>query len=215
LAALTALVALAVPRAGFALALAMPLLPLGNLSLGLALVYAAFAVGWFLFFAKESRFGLLFLLGPAVAPAQAMMLLPALLRNVGGPVRRGLLVAAAVPAAAVVAGLTRDPLPFTGEDAPRSLGIAASSDPGDTLDALVSFLAARPAIWIEAVVLVAAVVTAPYVSRWRYWGVSGWGVAFFTAALLAPMGAVSAFPAALWIAVGTGLLAVPLVGMRR
>jgi eukaryotic-like serine/threonine-protein kinase len=215
LAALTALAALAFPRPGFALALAMPVLPLGNLSLGLALVYAAFAVGWYLAFAKQSRFGLLFLLGPAVAPAQALMLIPALLRNVGGPVRRGLLAAAAVPAAAVVAGLARDPLPFTGEDAPRSLGLAASPDPVDAFHALVSFLTARPAIWIEAVVLVAAAVTAPYVSRWGYWGVSAWGVAFLTAALIAPLGAVSAFPAGVWIAVGTGLLAVPPLGMRR
>jgi hypothetical protein len=215
LAALTALVALAVPPAGLALALAVPILPLGNLSLGLAVVYAVFAIGWFVLFARKPRVALLFLLGPALAPAQALLLVPALIRNVGGPARRALLAAAAMPAAAVVAGLTRDPLPFTGDDTPRTLGVAGSSAPGDALSALAAFLADRPALWIEAVVLVAAAVAAPYAGRWRFWGIATWGAAFLTAALVAPLGAVSAFPAALWIGVATGLLAVPLVGLRR
>ena len=36
------------PRAGLALALAAPILPLGNVALGLALVYGAIAFGWLL-----------------------------------------------------------------------------------------------------------------------------------------------------------------------
>jgi Protein kinase domain len=215
LAALTGALALAVPSAGLALALAVPILPLGNLSLGLALAYAAFAAVWYALFARDARTALLFLLGPALAPIQGLMLIPALIRNIESPVRRALLTAAAVPAAAVVAGLTRDPLPFTAEKPPRTLGIAGSTDPGAALSALVAFLTARPAIWIEAVVLVAAAVSAPYAARWQHWGLPVWGVAFLTAALVAPLGAVSAFPSALWIAVATGFLAVPLLGTRR
>jgi hypothetical protein len=215
LAALTAVTALALPSAGVALALAVPILALGNLSLGLALVYAAFAAGWYAFFAREARTAFLFLLGPALAPAQALVLIPALIRTVESPVRRAALAAAAVPAAAVVAGLARDPLPFTAQKPPRTLGIAGSPDPGEALSALAAFLTARPAIWIEALVLAAAAVTAPYAARWRYWGIAAWGVAFLTAALVAPMGAVSAFPSGLWIAAATGFLAVPLLRMRR
>jgi hypothetical protein len=214
LGALGALVALAIPSAGFAFALAVPILPLGNVSLALAVVYAAFAVAWFLIFASESRLGLLFLLGPALAPAQALVLIPALVRNCG-PVRRAFITAAAVPAAAVVAGLTRNALPFTGAEPPRSLGIAGSADPVGTLSALLGFLTARPALLIEAAVLVVAALAAPYAARWGLRGIAAWGAAFMTAALVAPLGAVSPFPTAVWIAVATGLMAVPVLGMRR
>ena len=215
LGALAVVIALAFPSAGLAFALAVPILPLGNIALGLALVYAAFAAVWFLLFASESRLGLLFLLGPALAPAQALVLIPAILRNIGGPVRRALVAAAAVPAAAVVAGLTRNPLPFTGEDAPRSLHIAASRDAGEAWSALIGALTARPALWIEAAVLVAAAIAAPYAARWGLRGVGVWGAGLLTAALVAPLGAVSPFPTAVWIAVATALLAVPVLGMRR
>jgi hypothetical protein len=215
LAALAATISLAIPPAGLAFALAMPILPLGNLSLGLAAVYAVFAVGWFATFARHSRVGLLFLLAPALAPAQALVLVPALLRSARGPVRRALLAAAAVPAAAIVAGLTQGPLPFTGDKAPESLGVAGSAEPMEVLGALTSFLTDRPVIWIEAVVIVAAAITAPYVGRWRLWGICAWGAVFMTAALVTPLGAVSLFPTAVWIILATALLAEPLLGRRR
>jgi Protein kinase domain len=215
LAAIAATASLAMPSAGLAFALAMPILPLGNLSLGLAIVYAVFAVGWFAAFARDSRIGLLFLLGPALAPAQALVLVPALARNVCGPVRRALLAAAAVPAAAIVAGLTQGPLPFTSDDPPETLGLAGSAQPADVLGAFSGFLTDRPAIWIEGAVLVVAAVSAPYVSRWRLLGVGCWGAAFMTAALVAPLGAVSPFPTAVWIVLATGLLAGPLLRTRR
>ena len=62
---------------------------------------------------------------------------------------------------------------------------------------------------------IAATVAAPYAGRWRLWGVAVWGVAFLTTALIAPLGAVSAFPSVVWIALATALLAVPLLGTRR
>jgi Protein kinase domain len=215
LAGLAAIASLAIPAAGLAFALAMPILPLGNLSLGLAIVYTVFAVGWFAAFARHPRVGLLFLLGPALAPAQALVLVPALLRNACGPVRRALLAAAALPAAAIVAGLTQAPLPFTTDDAPTSLRIAGSAQPTEVVSALTSFLAEHPVIWVEAVVLVAAAVSAPYVTRRRVWGVAAWGAGFMTAVLVAPLGAVRPFPTAVWILLATGLLAEPLLRTRR
>jgi eukaryotic-like serine/threonine-protein kinase len=214
LAGLTALVALATPGGGLALALAMPILPLGNLSLGLAVLYAVFAVGWLAAFARHTRHGLLFLLGPALAPAHALVLVPVLVRKVDGLVRRGLIAAASLPAALVVAGLTHDALPFT-EDPAAGLEIAGFASPSATFDALVEFLSARPVLWIEGVVLIAAAAAAPYATRRQAWGVGAWGACFAVAALVAPLGSVSVFPTLVWIAVGTALLAVPLLGMRR
>jgi hypothetical protein len=215
IAALAAVAGLASPAAGLAFALAVPVLPLGNLSLGLAVVYGVFALAWLLVFARDARSGLLFLLGPALAPAQALPLVSVLVLGSRGVLRRALLAAAAVPATAAVAGLTHAPLPFTGERAPLGLGLGASSRPGTALATLAEFLAARPALWIEAAVLVAATVAAPYARRRGLWGVAAWGAAFLAAALFAPMGAVSAFPTALWIWAAAAVLAVPMLGTRR
>src|SRR5262249_4563596 len=60
LAAFTA--ALLRERAGIGLALAVPVLPLGNISLGLALLYAGLAAAWLLVTWKEPRATLLFVL---------------------------------------------------------------------------------------------------------------------------------------------------------
>ena len=70
LGALAAVVALLSPAAGLAVALAVPVLPLGNVSLGLAVAYVPLALLWLLLFARDARSGLLFLAGPLLAPIQ-------------------------------------------------------------------------------------------------------------------------------------------------
>jgi hypothetical protein len=117
--------------------------------------------------------------------------------------------------AAVAAGLTQAPLPFTGERAPRTLGLAGVSRPGEALDGLTGFLAAHPALWIEALALTAAAVAVPYVVRHGLWGAAVWGAVFLGAALLAPLGAVAAFPTALWVWIATAVLAARVLGTRR
>ena len=64
-------------RTGIALALAVPMLPLGNISLGLALLYTALAAGWLLVTWREPRAALLFALGPLLAPIAARRPSPA------------------------------------------------------------------------------------------------------------------------------------------
>ena len=76
LGAVAAVVALRSPVAGLAAALAVPVLPLGNLSLGLALAYGAVAAGWLLAFRREATAGLLFAAGGVLAPIGAVTLLP-------------------------------------------------------------------------------------------------------------------------------------------
>ena len=63
-------------RLGLAVALAVPVLPLGNVALGLAVVYAALAALWVVLCWREPRGGLLFALGPALAPLAALGLVP-------------------------------------------------------------------------------------------------------------------------------------------
>src|SRR5581483_8164089 len=64
------------PRAGLALALAVPVLPLGNVSLGLAVLYGALALAWLVLCWPEPNGGLLFALGPLLAPLSAIALVP-------------------------------------------------------------------------------------------------------------------------------------------
>ncbi len=74
LGALAGLTAFLSPTAGLAVALAVPVLPLGNISLGLALAYLPVALAWLIVFARDARSSLLFLSGPLLgfrAPAPA------------------------------------------------------------------------------------------------------------------------------------------------
>ena len=104
--------ALRAPRAGLALALAAPILPLGNVALGLALLYGAIALGWLALSWGDARRGLTFLAGPLLAPLGLIALVPLAVQVVRGPVRRGAQAVAAVAVAALVAGLRGTELPF-------------------------------------------------------------------------------------------------------
>jgi Protein kinase domain len=215
IAALAALACLASPAAGLGFALVVPVLPLGNISLGLAIVYAACAAVWFALFASDSRAGLLFLLGPVLAPAQALALIPVLVGSAGGLVRRACLAAASLAAAIGVAALTSSPLPFTGGDPPTGLDLSASPQPGVALESIGDFLSAHPALWIEAAVLAAAAVAVPYAQRRGLWGIAAWGAGLLAAGLVAPLGSVDAFPLILWVWAGAAVLAVPMLRVRR
>jgi len=204
LGALTALAALANPGAGLALALAIPVFPLGNASLGLALAYSAFATGWLLLFWRDPRSSFLFLLGPALAPLQALVLIPVLVLGARGMLRRAALSAAAVLAAAAVAGI----------QAGETLDLHATSSPGEALGALAAYLGDRPEVWITAVVLAGATAAVPLARKHGLWGIAVWGVAFLAAALIAPGGAVSAFPLVLWVWTAAAALALPLFRAR-
>jgi protein kinase-like protein len=215
IAALVGLAGLANPSAGLAFALAVPVLPLGNLSLGLGLAYCAFALAWFALFLRDARSGMLILLGPALAMAQALPLLPVLVLSARGAIRRVALAGGGVLAAVTAAGLTQKPLPFTGEAPPADIGLAGASRPGDAIGVLIGFLAGHPALWIEAAVLAAAALPVPYARARGLWGVCGWGAGLLAASLLAPTGAVAVFPTAVWVWVAAAVLLLPVLGMRR
>jgi hypothetical protein len=204
LGALVAMAALLNPTAGLALALAVPVLPLGNASLGLAVVYSVFAAIWLAIFWRDPRSGFLFLAGPVLAAFQALPLVTIAFSDARGVLRRGALAAAAALCAASVAGIR------TG----KSLDLRATSSPREALAALTDYLAASPEIWIGAAVLAAATVAVPFARSRGLWGIAVWGSAFLAAALIATGGAVGTFPLVLWVWLAAAILALPLLRTR-
>src|SRR5438132_8295501 len=147
-------------RVGAALALAIPILPLGNFALGAALLYTLFALVLLAVSWREPRSAVLFALGPLLAPISALGLLPLASLGTRSPLRRGIQVATAIVTAAIVAGIRGVPLPFDSDRAPP-FRVAASGDPFHVGWALWHALVARPAVGVEAAVLAAVAVLLP------------------------------------------------------
>jgi hypothetical protein len=201
LAALAFLASLLRERAGVALALAVPVFPLGNLSLGLALLYGAVALGWLALSWGEPRSALAFGLGPLLAPVLALGLVPlALGKVVRSPVRRFAQALAAVLVAALAAGLRGSGLPL-GASAPPTPRIAEARDPFAVAGALWHALVARPALPLAALALAVAAVVIPY-ARGRYpaAAVGAWLVA--APLLVAPHAAAVPLVLAGWLTFG-------------
>jgi serine/threonine-protein kinase len=200
LAAVAAVLAYARPRLGLAVALAVPVLPLGNVSLGLALLYAALAAVWLALMWGEPRGGLLFVLGPLLAPLGALGLLPLAVQGLRAPWRRALQTAAGVLAGAVVVGVRRAPLPFTGDAPPLGLGIAGSTRPGFVAEELWRTLQANQAVGIEALALAAVAVAIPYARSRGRWGIAALGVVMLALTLLSvPAAAALPLVVAAWV----------------
>jgi len=181
------------PRIGLAFALAVPVLPLGNISSGLALLYGVVACCWLAVSWRAPREGLFLALGPLLAPLAALGLLPLASQPIASRARRAAQVAAAALLAGVVAGLRQAPLPFTGATPERGLGIAGSDDPFAVAGALVRALQAHPALPLEALALAAAAVALPYARARGPWGIAGFGAGMIAITLL-PVPAVAAAP---------------------
>jgi hypothetical protein len=186
-------------RAGLALTLAIPILPLGNYSAGAAVVYTVAALALLALSWREPRTGLFLTCGPLLAPIAALGLLPLVALTIRSPVRRAAQVALAVLAAGLVAGIRGSPLPFDGTLAPGNLGLAASGDPVTVLSTLREALAARPALWVETLVLAAVAVLLPFARARGPWALAILGAAFLAAALLAvPAVAAAPIAVAVW-----------------
>jgi hypothetical protein len=164
LAVLTAAATLLRERAGLALALALPVFPLGNLSSGLAWAYVAFAAGWLALSWRDPRTGLFLVAGPLLAPLSLFGLLPVAAQVVRGRARRAAQVFAAVVFAAIVAGLHGSGLPFT-RAADVDVAVAGSRSPSAAAGTLWHALTAQPALLAEAVVLAAAAAALPLARR--------------------------------------------------
>ena len=193
LAALAAALAFVRPRAGLAVALATPLLPLGNLSLGAAVLYATLAAGWWALLYGEARAGALPALGPLLAPFGLVALLSGAAQALAARWRRGLAAGVGVLLAPLVAGageLTR--ASFAGSDSPLAVAVAA-----------LGALAARPALLLAAVAVALVAAFLPLLRRKGPWGIAGCGAVLLAATVpmsagLAAGGAI----AATWVVCG-------------
>ncbi len=199
LALLAATATLVRPRVGLAFALVVPVFPLGNLSLGAAVLYGTTALAVLFTAWREPESGLLFALGPLLAPIAGLGLLPLAAFGIRSPARRGVQAGAAVLAAGIVAGIRSVPLPFDGSAPPAELGLAASGDPLEVAAALWGALLSRPALAVETVVLATVAVLLPIARARGPWAVAGLGAAFLAAALLVvPAVAAAPLTLAVW-----------------
>jgi hypothetical protein len=172
-------------RIGLAAALAVPVLPLGNVSLGLALFYAALAAAWLALSWRQPRGGLVFALGPALAPLAALALVPLAAAGLRGAPRRGLQAGVAVIVAALVAGIRHVPLPLTGAAAPLGLGVAGARDPLDVAGSLARAAAAHPGLLVEAAALGVVAALLPFARARGRWGAAGLGAGMVALTVLA------------------------------
>lgn len=187
-------------RLGLAAALAVPVLPLGNVSLGLAVVYAVLAAAWIVLCWREPRTGLLFALGPAVAPLGALGLVPLAASGVRAAPRRAAQAGMAVLVAAVVAGLRHAPLPLIGARPPLGVGVSGSGDPLDVAGSLARTAAAHPALLVEAVAFAVIAAALPFVRAHGRWGAAAAGAGMLVLTLLVvPSAAAGPLVAAAWI----------------
>jgi hypothetical protein len=188
------------PRAGLLYALTVAFFPLANISLGLAIVYAAIATVWVALSWKDARAGLLLAAGPLLAPVTALALLPLAAQFARGRARRAAQAGCAVLLAAVVAGLHRAPLPFDGSAPPLGLGITGSWRPGAVARALWAQLTAHAVLTGEALVLAAAAALLPQARGRGPWPAAVFGASLLAGtALLAPTAALLPLIAASWL----------------
>jgi protein kinase-like protein len=198
------------PRAGAALALAVPVLPLGNVSLGLALLYAALAAAWLALSWQEPRGALLFALGPLLAPLSLVGLVALAVAPLRSAPRRAAQTGAAVVLAGIVAGIRGAPLPFTHARPPLGLGVAGSTGPLDAAGTLAHAALAQPALLTEAFVFAAAAALVPHVRGRGRFGAVGLAAALLAVSVLAvPAAAPLPLVATAWLAAGALLARVP------
>ncbi len=167
LAALVAAIAFLRPRAGLAAALAVPLLPLGNVALALALLYGAVALAWLAVHAREPERGLLAPLG--VFPG----LLPLAFRGARSAAVRALGTAGAVLLGAAALQL---------RDGEVGMRLAGSRAPLAAAEAIVR--AVPLGLALEAFCLGLASLLLPWAARKGRWGIAAWGAATMSVAVL-------------------------------
>jgi serine/threonine-protein kinase len=202
-------------RAGIALALAVPVLPLGNISLGLALLYTALAACWLLVTWREPRATLLFVLGPLLAPVAALGLLPLATARVRIAPLRGLTVALGVLTAALAAGIRHAALPLVGGPAPLSLGVAGARGPLDVAGSLARAAGAHPSLLVETCALALVALAVPHAQARGRWAAAGLGAAMIVLTVTAvPSAAALPLLLAAWAVAAFTALRAPALGVR-
>jgi Protein kinase domain len=162
------------PRLGLALTLAVPIFPLGNVAQAAAVVYGVLALAWLAAMWRDARAGLLFALGPVLAIAGLLPLLPLAVQPARGVWRRALQAALGVLAAAAVAGLAGRELPLAGATV-SDLGLDETERPTDVLQAIGGVFRANPEIATTALALAIVAAVLPRAAARGPWGIAGLG----------------------------------------
>jgi hypothetical protein len=163
------------PRLGLAIALFVPVFPLGNIAQAAAVAYGAIALAWLAAFWRDARAGLLFVAGPLLAAIGAIALLPLAVQPARGRLRRALQAFAGVLVAAAVAGLRGKPLPLTGSLVPN-LGVDGSTRVTDVIQALAVVVSDNAGIVTVALVLGLAAALLPDARRRGLKGIAVLGI---------------------------------------
>ncbi len=199
LATLAAVLTFATPRLGLAFALAVPILPLGNISLGLSIVYSVLAAGWLALFWPRPRTALLFVAGPLLVPLGLLALIPLVVLPAGDAARRAAQAAAAILGAAAVAALAGNALPIVGSDAP-DLALAGVGGPFGAAGQLLHGIAETGPLFLELLALAAAAAAVGAFRRRGPWGGALFGALLAASTLLvAPDAAAFPLVAAAWL----------------
>src|SRR5262249_11130754 len=187
-AALAAGLTLARDRAGLAFTLAVPILPLGNISMGLALAYLLAAGAWLALMWGEPRRGLLFAARPLLAPVGMVGLLPLVALCLKSPPRRAVAAGGGVLTAVAGAGVPRASLPlaYQPQASPRPLG--ATDSPREAASVILSTLQAHPVTLVAAAIAALAAAALPIAVRRGYAGIAGYGVAVVAVSIAAGVG---------------------------
>ncbi len=197
---LAATTGFAFPRAALPLSFAITLFPLGNISLGLALLFAAAAAAWTALTWHEPRSNLVLVAGPLLGPLGGLAVLPLIAQLTRNPARRMAQVAFGSLLAVLVAGLGGHRLPFDDALPPRGLGISGSTHPTAVAWALCHAASSHPTVLAEVAVLTLASAALPAVRGRGPWAAAGAGIALLAVtAFVAPAAAFVPFAAAAWL----------------
>ncbi len=183
LAAAAALATIRSPRLGLAIALFVPVFPLGNVAQAAAVIYGLLALGWLALCWRDARAGLLFMAGPVLGAVGGLALLPLAVQPARGRVRRGLQAYAGVFAAIAVAGLRGSTLPMTSSTVP-SLGIDESTSISTVLGPVVALLERNGEFASVALVLALSAVLLPTARKRGLAGIALLGAAQIALVLL-------------------------------
>ena len=159
------------PRLGLAVALAAPILPLGNYAESAALLHTALAFAWLVLSWRDARWGLLFVCGPLLAGVGLLGLVPLAVQPARGIVRRAAQAALAVLSAVLLAGVAGDKLPLENRLA-ESVGIAPIDPVTKAALSVWTSLGAHPLVLVGAGLAALAGAVLPW-ARARF----GYGVA--------------------------------------
>ncbi len=178
------------PRLGLALALAVPIFPLGNVAAAAAFLYAAFAAGWLALNWRDARHGLWFMAGPLLAAVGLLPLVPLALIPVRSAARRAAHGMAAVLVTVLFAGVRDEALPVGGGSVP-ALDISPPDSAASFATALWSWLAAEPLVIAAAILVGGAAALLPWARRRTSVGVAAIGFVVTAASVLAGAGVAS------------------------